>query len=119
MPLRLPPALASLLDAGRSIAGEAPSAKVTLAGLDGLVRPSLLPEALRDDVSAAIERMMRATARPLGARDVEKALRSAWGESPSSVLDDIDLESPVAVRPHAQTHRGVLGGSPVAVKLVR
>ena len=117
--LRLPSALATLLDAGRSVASEAPSARVTMARLDGLVRPELLPAVLRDEVAASIERTLGATARPLGAGDVEKALRSAWGEQPSAVLDDIDLESPVAVRPHAQTHRGVLDGSPVAVKLVR
>jgi hypothetical protein len=119
MPPRLPPALASLLDAGRTVAGEAPSARVSLARLEGLVDPRHLPAELRDDVVAAIDRAFSATATPLPARDVEKALRSAWGQPPGRVLDDIDLESPVAVRPHAQTHRAVVDGSPVAVKLVR
>jgi predicted unusual protein kinase regulating ubiquinone biosynthesis (AarF/ABC1/UbiB family) len=116
---RLPPALATLVDTGRAIAAEAPSSRVTLARLDGLARPELLPDVLREPVASAIERALEATARPLGAGDVERALRSAWGEAPTRVLDDIDLESPVAVRPHVQTHRGVLDGEPVAVKLLR
>jgi ubiquinone biosynthesis protein len=119
MPPRLPPALATLLDAGRTIAAEAPSARVSLARLEGLVDPRHLPEALRDDVAAAIERAFDATARPLPAGEVEKALRSAWQRPVAKVVDDIDLESPVAVRPHTQTHRGVVDGAPVAVKLVR
>ena len=119
MPPRLPPALQTLVDAGRAIAAEAPSSRVTLARLEGIVRPAILPGALRDDVVRAIDRAFDATARPMSAGDVEKALRSAWDEKPSRVLDDIDLEDPVAVRPHVQTHRGVLDGSPVAVKLVR
>jgi len=119
MPPRLPPALASLLDAGRAVAAEAPSARMTMARLEGLVRPELLPPVLRDDVTASIDRTLTATARPIGAGEVEKALRAAWGQKPSDVLDDIDLGAPVAVRPHAQTHRGVLEGEDVAVKLVR
>src|SRR5215208_6117013 len=119
MPPRLPPALQTLVDAGRTIAAEAPSSRVTLARLEGLVRPGILPGALRDDVVTAIDRAFDATARPMSAADVEKALRSAWDEKPTRVLDDIDLDDPVAVRPHVQTHRGVLDGSPVAVKLVR
>ena len=116
---RLPPALATLVDAGRAIGSEAPSSRVTLARLEGLVRPAMLPAALREPVAVALDRAVQATARPMSAGDVEKALRSAWDERPSRVLDEIDLDDPVAVRPHVQTHRGVLDGSPVAVKLVR
>src|SRR5215213_5192854 len=119
MPRSLPPALATLIDTGAAIAREAPSSRVTLARLEGLVRPGLLPSALRDDVMAALDRAFSSTVDPLSARDVERALASAWDEKPSRVLDDIDLDSPVAVRPHVQTHRGELDGSPVAVKLVR
>src|SRR3954462_1783121 len=119
MPPRLPPALQTLVDAARTIAAEAPSSRVTLARLDGLVRPGLLPAALRADVSAAIERALASTTQPLSPGDVEKALRSAWDEKPSRLLDRIGLDAPVAVRPHTQTHRGVLDGEPVAVKIVR
>src|SRR4051794_6404351 len=119
MPPRLPPALQTLVDAARTIAAEAPSSRVTLARLDGLVRPGLLPAALRADVGTAIERALASTTQPLSPGDVEKALRSAWDEKPSRVLDEIDLDDPVAVRPHTQTHRAVLDGEPVAVKIVR
>jgi ubiquinone biosynthesis protein len=87
--------------------------------MEGLVRPELVPSVLREEVTASIDRVFGATARPLSAGDVEKALRSAWGRPLGKVLDDIDLDAPVAVRPHAQTHRGVLDGDDVAVKLVR
>jgi len=119
MPPTLPPALATLIDTGATIAREAPSSRVTLARLEGLVRPGLLPEVLRADVTAALDRAVASSTEPISARDVERALASAWGERPSRVLDDIDLDSPVAVRPHVQTHRGELDGKPVAVKLVR
>jgi predicted unusual protein kinase regulating ubiquinone biosynthesis (AarF/ABC1/UbiB family) len=35
------------------------------------------------------------------------------------VLDDLDLDAPVAITPLAQVHRGALGGAPVAVKVRR
>lgn len=91
-----------------------------VARLDGVVRPATVPEELRGRVGAAIERALVATtAEPLKPAEVERQLRAAWGEPPARTLDDIDLDAPVAVRPHAQTHRAVLDGEPVAVKLVR
>ena len=117
--VHLPQSLVTLIDAGRSLAAQAPSTRVQLARLDGLVRPGLVAEEVRDDVIAAIERAGDAVLDPVGARDVEKQLKAAWGRPPSKVLDDIDLDAPVAVRPHAQTHRGELDGAAVAVKVVR
>lgn len=116
---RLPPALAGLIDAGRGFASQAPSARVPLARLDGVIRPQLVPAEVRDRAMAAIERALAATTDPLSARDVERQLKAAWGETPGRVLDEIDMDEPVAVRPHAQTHRGVLDGEPVAIKLIR
>lgn len=116
---RLPPSLVSLIDAARGLASQAPSARVSLARLDGVIRPELVPPELRERAMAAIDGALAATSDPLGARDVERQLKAAWDEPPSSVLDDIDLDGPVAVRPHAQTHRGVLDGEPVAIKVVR
>ena len=52
-------------------------------------------------------------------KQVEKALRSAWGRAPGKVLDELDLDAPVAITPLAQVHRGALGGAPVAVKVRR
>ena len=117
---RLPPSLVALIEAGRAFASQAPSARVPVARLDGVVRPAIVPAELRPRVGATIERALAATsAEPLSARDVENQLKAAWGEPPGRMLDDIDLDSPVAVRPHAQTHRAVLDGEPVAVKVLR
>src|SRR3954470_19334896 len=99
--LRLPPALASLLDAGMALARQAPSARVSGGRLHGVVRPGLLPAVMRADVVASIERSLHSPAEPpLAGRDVEKLLRSAWGRPPAKVLDDIDLHHPIASRPH-------------------
>ena len=118
--VRLPQSIVTLIDAGRAFAGQAPSARVPLARLDGVVRPTIVPAELRARVSAAVDRAVAATAaEPLGPDEVERQLKAAWGDPVSRVLDDIDLDTPVAVRPHAQTHRGVLDGEPVAVKVVR
>ena len=116
---QLPPALAGLVDAARRFAAQAPSARVNLARLEGVVRPGLLPAPLRERTAAAIHAAFEATAEPLRARDVERLLRDAWGDPPARVLDDIDLDEPLAVRPHAQTHRAKLDGRRVAVKVVR
>jgi predicted unusual protein kinase regulating ubiquinone biosynthesis (AarF/ABC1/UbiB family) len=118
--LRLPPAFASLLDAGMALARQAPSARVSAGRLHGVVRPELLPAVMRADVIAGIERSLRSSAEPpLPGKDVEKILKSEWGKPASNVLDDIDLDEPLASRPHTQTHRGELDGEPVAIKVAR
>ena len=90
-----------------------------MARLEGVVRPALVPPAIRDRAVAAIERAYALTAEPIPAGDVERLLRNAWDDPPNRVLDDIDLDEPLAVRPHAQSHRAVLDGEPVVVKVVR
>jgi ubiquinone biosynthesis protein len=115
----LPTALVGLIDAARGFAAQAPSARVNLARLGGVVRPSLVPTAVRDRAMVAIERAFEATASPIPAPDVERLLRDAWDDPVARVLDDIDLHEPLAVRPHAQSHRAVLDGEPVVVKVVR
>jgi predicted unusual protein kinase regulating ubiquinone biosynthesis (AarF/ABC1/UbiB family) len=115
----VPPALASLADAVRAFAAQAPSARVNVARLEGVVRPGLVPAGLRESVRARLEAAFAASAHPLPGREVERLLRDAWGESPARVLDDLDLDEPLAVRPHAQTHRAERDGEPVAVKVVR
>ena len=115
----VPPALARLVDAGMALVRRAPSAQITIARLDGIVRPGLLPSYGRRAITAEIERMLAETTEPLSAKDVEKLLKAEWGRPPGKVLDELDLDAPLAVRPHAQTHRGVLDGAPVAVKVAR
>jgi predicted unusual protein kinase regulating ubiquinone biosynthesis (AarF/ABC1/UbiB family) len=117
---RLPQSVVTLIEAGRTFAAQAPSARVPLARLDGVMRPGVVPEELQPRVMSAIERALESTTGdPLSARDVEKQLRAAWGRPPAEVLDEIDLDDPVAVRPHAQTYRGVLDSDAVAVKVAR
>jgi predicted unusual protein kinase regulating ubiquinone biosynthesis (AarF/ABC1/UbiB family) len=118
-PVQLPPALNSLLEATRSLVAQAPSAQVNIGRLEGLIRPALVPEPIRAGNMKAIERMHAATAEPIPAKDVERILKNAWNDSPGTVLDDIDLDDPLATRPHAQTHRATLDGEPVAVKVAR
>ena len=50
---------------------------------------------------------------------MEKTLKEAWGSAPARVLDDLDLDAPVAVTPLGQVHSARLDGVPVAVKVRR
>jgi predicted unusual protein kinase regulating ubiquinone biosynthesis (AarF/ABC1/UbiB family) len=117
-PPTLPGPLRALLEAARTISAPATSARVAVARLEGVVVPDGLPPQVREEVARAIESAFERTATPLPGREVEKALKAAWGEPPGRVLDDFDPE-PLAVRPHAQVHRGVRDGAPVAVKVAR
>jgi predicted unusual protein kinase regulating ubiquinone biosynthesis (AarF/ABC1/UbiB family) len=90
--------------------------RAVLQGLAEVVDPAVLPGELRDDV---VERLEAAgPPAPLGVKDVERRLRSAWGGSVARTLDELDPE-PVAVTPAAQVHRAVADGAEVAVKLRR
>ncbi|WP_270030313.1 AarF/UbiB family protein [Solirubrobacter phytolaccae] len=84
----------------------------------GLVPESGWPRAL-----AGLEPVLTAArsegSDPLSPRTVDRALRRAWNGKWTEVLEDLDLEVPVAVTPLAQVHRGRLDGAPVAVKVRR
>jgi ubiquinone biosynthesis protein len=113
----LPPAVAALVDAGLALIRRAPSARIAIVR-GGEV---LEPEAMHPVVRETVEREVAAASsilEPLAARDVEKALKSAWGRPPGKVLDDLDPE-PLAVRPAAQVHRASHDGADVAVKVRR
>jgi predicted unusual protein kinase regulating ubiquinone biosynthesis (AarF/ABC1/UbiB family) len=101
--LDLPPRLVVLLDAVAAVVRRSASGRVALARLAPLLGEELLEERIEA---------------PVKSRDVEKALRRAWGAPPAKVLDDWEPE-PVAVRAAAQVHRGVLDGGAVAIKLRR
>ena len=115
----LPPAVAALVETGLSLVRRAPSARVAIARLGGVVDPA----ALHDDVRAAFEAEVaaarEATLDELSSRDVEKALRDAWSKPAKKVLDDLDLDAPLAVTPAAQVHRGEVDGQAVAIKVRR
>jgi hypothetical protein len=88
---QLPPALAALLDAARAIARSSTTYR--------LLDPERAPD-------------------PIPGKDVEKALRDAWGRPAAKVLDDLDAE-PARVGPVSQVHRGELDGDAVAVEVLR
>ena len=75
-----------------------------------------MPAELRAPVAARLA--AAGTPEPLGAKEVHRRLRGAWGRPAGKVLDDLEDE-PAAVTPAAQVHRGVLDGAAVAVKVRR
>lgn len=112
-------AMRSLADTGLRLARTTRSAKLALAGLHGVVDPAGLPPEIRPRVMAELERAAAEVLVALPAREVEKALKAAWGATPGKVLDALDLDAPVAITPSAQVHRGVHDGVEVAVKVLR
>ncbi|HEY3019611.1 MAG TPA: AarF/UbiB family protein, partial [Solirubrobacteraceae bacterium] len=110
--------LEALAETALKLARTAPSGRLALARLADAIEPEWMPEPWRSELPAELRAAREATCVPLSRRDVERALRSAWGGRPTDELDDLDSE-PVAVTPIAQVHRGVLGGEPVAVKVLR
>jgi ubiquinone biosynthesis protein len=106
----LPPALRALTDAAAMLVRRSATGRVLLARVADLVPADALPASMHDAREAANGR--------LEPQEVERVLRDAWGRAPAEVLDDLDPE-PLAVRPAAQVHRGILEGAPVAVKVRR
>ncbi|HWT94903.1 MAG TPA: AarF/UbiB family protein, partial [Solirubrobacteraceae bacterium] len=115
----LPPAVAALVQTGAELLRRAPSARLAIARLDGLIDLSALPPELaaaaQDEVRAARESVCV----ELDRKTVEQILKSAWGRPVGKVLDSFDA-TPLAVTPAGQVHRGELDdGTAVAVKVRR
>ncbi|MGZ4174316.1 MAG: AarF/UbiB family protein [Solirubrobacteraceae bacterium] len=108
----------ALLSVGFRLLRFAPTGRIALARLAGAIDPLWIPSPWGDELVAELGDARATTLEPLEATGVERVLREAWGSRPTDELDELDLE-PVAVTPMAQVHRGVLDGSPVAVKLLR
>jgi len=113
-----PEALRALADTGLRLARGTTSARLALAGLRDTVDPATLPPKIRERAAAEMERAHAETTQALPFKQVEKALKDAWGEKPASILDELDSE-PAARTPTAQVHRGVHEGADVAVKVLR
>ena len=111
-------ALRALADTGLRLARGTTSARLALAGLRDVVDPATLAPAFRERAVAEMERAHAEATQELPFKDVERALKDAWGEKPTAVLDELDPE-PVARTPSSQVHRGVHEGAPVAVKVLR
>lgn len=114
----LPPALRALLDVAGMLLERSANGRVALGRAAGIVAPGRLPAPLRG-LELRLDRARAEASVPLPPKQVERALRDAWGSAPGRVLDALDLDAPVAVTPLAQVHRGELDGAPVAVKLRR
>jgi hypothetical protein len=114
----LPPAVRALLDVGGALVQRSSNGRLFLGRLAGIVAPDLLPPPLQR-LEATFARAREEASVPLPAKQIERALRDAWGRPPTRVLDGLDAGDPVAVTPLAQVHRGELDGEPVAVKVRR
>jgi predicted unusual protein kinase regulating ubiquinone biosynthesis (AarF/ABC1/UbiB family) len=108
----------TLIQVGLRLARSAPTGRFALARIAEGLDPLWIPRPWGDEIAAELEAARVSAAQPIDARRVEKLLRDAWGAKPTDELDELDLE-PVAVSPSSQVHRGVLDGTPVAVKVLR
>jgi predicted unusual protein kinase regulating ubiquinone biosynthesis (AarF/ABC1/UbiB family) len=115
---QLPPAVRSLLTAGLQLARSTTSGRVAFAHAHALVDPAAVPAPVRDAVMTELA-AAAAAVQPMDAKAVSRVLKDAWGRDHAKVLDDLDLDTPVATTPGAQVHRGTFDGEPVAVKVLR
>lgn len=108
-----------LIQIGLGVALSTSIGRIALAKAATNLDPLWVPERLRGDVAAALERASAARPAALSFSEVERILTTAWGVAQvSDELDSLD-PVPVAVTFTAQVHRGVHAGSPVAVKVLR
>jgi predicted unusual protein kinase regulating ubiquinone biosynthesis (AarF/ABC1/UbiB family) len=108
----------TLIGVGMRLARSAPSGRIALARLALSIEPEWIPRPWGDQIAGELEAAREEALRPFPFRDVERALRDAWGGKPADELDALDPE-PVAVTPTAQVHRGEADGRAVAVKVLR
>lgn len=114
----LPPALRSLVEAGGALVRRSSSGRFMLGRAADLVPADAVPPELAA-WPPRLEKLRAEVATPIAFKDVEKALKGAWGRPPGKVLDELERE-PVAITPGAQVHRGVRDdGSAVALKVLR
>jgi predicted unusual protein kinase regulating ubiquinone biosynthesis (AarF/ABC1/UbiB family) len=108
----------ALIGVGMRIARSAPSGQVALARLARAIDPAWIPRPWGEQILAELEAARAAALEPIDVKRVERILREAWSAPVADELDEFDPD-PVAVTPGAQVHRGVLDGSPVAIKVLR
>ena len=92
------------------MAGRSRTVQAAIARLEGVVLPEHLPDRVRDDVLAAIERPGPTPRGGCRSRTSSASWRASWTRWRTH---------PDAVEAHAQTHRAVLDGAPVRVKVGR
>jgi hypothetical protein len=106
MATALPPALRALLDAGTALVRRSSSGRVALHRALAVVPEEIRGAPLRDE-------------EPVAFKDVEKVLKSAWGQPAGRVLAELERE-PLHVGAAAQVHRAeTRDGDVVALKVLR
>jgi predicted unusual protein kinase regulating ubiquinone biosynthesis (AarF/ABC1/UbiB family) len=108
----------ALVQVGLRLARSSPSGRVLLARAALTIDSEWIPRPWGDTLAAELDAALGDALQPLPFKEVERALRSAWGGRPTDELDALEPD-PVAVTPSAQVHRGELDGAPVAVKVLR
>ena len=109
--------LDALLGVALRLARSAPSGSIALAQVERALDLSWVPLPWGESLVGEL-RAVGAAREPIPFKQVERAIRDAWGGKPGDELDELDTD-PVAVTPGAQIHRAVLDGEPVAVKVLR
>jgi hypothetical protein len=107
-----------LVQVGMRLARSAKSGRVLLARIAETIDPAWMPSPWGDPIDAELQAARASACEPVAMRQIERALRDAWGRKPTEELDELDPR-PVAVTPLSQVHRGVLDGAPVVVKVLR
>jgi predicted unusual protein kinase regulating ubiquinone biosynthesis (AarF/ABC1/UbiB family) len=108
----------ALVGVGMRIARSAPSGRVALARLAAAIDPAWIPRPWGEQILEELEAARAAALEPIDGKRIERILRDAWSAPVADELDELDPD-PVAITPGAQVHRGVLDGSPVAIKVLR
>jgi hypothetical protein len=108
----------ALIQIALRLARSAPTGRTALAQLARSLDPAWIPLPWGETILAELETASAAVSVPLEPKQVQRALREAWGADPSDELDEFD-PTPVAITPSAQVHRAVHEGRDVAVKLLR
>lgn len=108
----------AVIQVGLRLARSAPSGRILLARIAEAIDPEWLPRPWGDEIVAELEAAVAATRQPIQWSEVERVLSESWGAQPSDELDELEQE-PVVITSSAQVHRGVLDGTPVAVKVLR
>ncbi|MCW2998077.1 MAG: hypothetical protein JWN65_1626 [Solirubrobacterales bacterium] len=115
---QLPPAVRSLAGAGAKLARSTTSGRIAFARAHAVVDPAAVPRRVRAGVTRELDAAV-ATVEPIDAKAVGRLLKDAWGQDAGKVVEDLDLDAPLAVTPGAQVHRARIDGSLVAVKVLR
>jgi predicted unusual protein kinase regulating ubiquinone biosynthesis (AarF/ABC1/UbiB family) len=114
-----PRRLQALGQAGLALARTAPSGRIVLARLAGLIDPAWIPPADRPRIWAELEAARAETARPVPVARIAQILRDSWDGAPEDELRSFD-QHPIAVTPTSQVHRAALhDGTEVAVKVLK